>query len=231
MTKIASDYKALLRTGIWFSGLPEPLADALLTAGSLRDLHSGERLFSRGDAPDGLYAIVDGAIRVSGVSESGKEAVLTLLESPQWFGEVSVFDGQPRTHDAIAESATRVINVPQPALDALFTREPRWWRDLGVLVTHKLRLAFVTLEDTALLPVSVRLARRLALMAEGYGERRGVVRRTVELSQDQLAHMLAVSRQTVNHLLKELESRGLIRISYASIEIVDLDALRREAKL
>src|SRR5688572_23241861 len=98
MTKIASDYKALLRTGIWFSGLPERLADALLAAGTLRDLTPGERLFSRGDAPDGLYAIVDGAIRVSGVSESGKEAVLTLLESPQWFGEVSVFDGQPRTH-------------------------------------------------------------------------------------------------------------------------------------
>jgi CRP/FNR family transcriptional regulator, cyclic AMP receptor protein len=231
MTKNTSDYKALLRTGIWFSGLPEPLADALLAAGILRDLASGERLFSRGDAPDGLYAIVDGAIRVSGVSESGKEAVLTLLEAPQWFGEVSVFDGQPRTHDAIAEGATRVINVPQPALDGLFAREPRWWRDLGVLVTHKLRLAFITLEDVALLPVSVRLARRLALMAEGYGERRGVVRRTVELSQDQLAHMLAVSRQTVNHLLKDLETRGLIRISYASIEIVDLDALRREAKL
>jgi len=227
------DYTELLRQGKWFSGLPKPLADALVGAGVVHDLGDGERLFSRGDLPGGLYAVLDGAIRISGVSESGKEALLILLESPQWFGEISVFDRQPRTHDAIAEGASRVMQVPQPALDALLATEPRWWRDLGLLVTGKLRLAFITLEDVALLPTPVRLARRLALMAEGYGERRSqaLTRRTVEVSQDQLALMLAVSRQTVNHLLKELEARGLIGISYAAIEILDLETLRREARL
>ncbi len=231
MTKIANDYRLLLKQGKWFSALPDSFADALIAPASLRDLSDGERLFSRGDTPCGLYAVLDGAVRVSGVSEAGKEALLILLEPPQWFGEISVFDGQPRTHDAIAEGATRVLQVPQPALDAMLAAEPRWWRDLGLLVANKLRLAFVTLEDVALLPIPVRLARRLALMAEGYGERRGMVRRTVDLSQDQLALMLSVSRQTVNHLLKDLESRALIRISYASIEILDLEALRREARL
>jgi CRP-like cAMP-binding protein len=74
----------------------------------------------------------------------------------------------------------------------------------------------------------VRLARRLAMMAEGYGEREHQ-RRTVEVSQEQLAQMLSTSRQTANQLLKELAARGLIRLSYGTIEILDLAGLRRAA--
>jgi len=227
VTKTANNYAALLRQGRWFSALPERFAGALLDAAVVRDLADRERLFARGDAPCGLYAVLDGAIRVSGVSDGGKEALLTLLEAPAWFGEVSVFDAQPRTHDADAVAATRVLQVPQAALLALLAAEPSGWRELGLLVTGKLRLAFLTIEDVALLPLPVRLARRLALMAEGYGDRPNLTRRTVELSQDQLALMLSVSRQTVNQLLKDLEARSLIRLSYASIEILDLEALRR----
>jgi CRP-like cAMP-binding protein len=194
----------------------------------VRTLAAGERLFSRGDVPDGLYALVDGAIRVFGSSELGKEALLTVLEPPGWFGEISMFDGQPRTHDASAAVGSTIVHVPQVALDAMMAREPRWWRELGQLATWKLRLAFLAMEDAALLPIGARLARRLSMMAQGYGER-GVASRTVEVSQDQLALMLSSSRQTVNHLLKDLEARGLVRLAYGSIEILDLEALTRLA--
>jgi CRP/FNR family cyclic AMP-dependent transcriptional regulator len=226
----ARDYRELLRTGRWFGALPEPLAEALLQAAALRRLAPREQLFARGDTPCGLYAVVDGGIAVSGSSESGREALLTVLEPPSWFGEISVFDGQPRTHDAVAEGEATVVHVPQAALDRILAAEPRYWRDLGLLVTSKLRLAFTAMEDMALLPIGVRLARRLALMAEGYGER-AHKSRTVEVSQEQLAMMLSVSRQTANQLLKDLESRHLIRLAYGEIEIVDLEGLKRAGEL
>lgn len=229
--KAAGDYRALLRTGRWFSALPEAFADALLEAASVRTLAPGERLFARGDPPCGLYAVVDGAIRVSGLSEHGKEALLVLLEPPAWFGEIAVFDGQPRTHDADAEPESRVVHVPQAALHAILDGEPRWWRDLGLLATSKLRLALAVMEDAAVLPIAARLARRLALMAEGYGDRQGPTRRAVAISQDQLAMMLSTSRQTTNQLLKDLEAAGLVRLQYGSIEILDLDGLRRRGQL
>jgi CRP/FNR family cyclic AMP-dependent transcriptional regulator len=229
-TRSPRDYRELLRTGRWFAGLPDELQERLLHAGILRTLASGERLFSRGDAPAGLYAVLDGGIRIRGGSEGGREALLTFLGPPSWCGEISVFDGQPRTHDGIAESESLILHVPQSALDQILAAEPRYWRDLGLLVTSKLRLAFVAMEDMALLPIAVRLARRLAFMAEGYGEREHR-RRTVEVSQEQLAMMLSTSRQTANQLLKELETRGLIRLSYGTIEILDLDGLRRAAQL
>jgi CRP-like cAMP-binding protein len=181
---------------------------------------------SRGDAPDGLYAVVSGGIRVSGLSESGKEAVLAVVEPPQWFGEIAVFDRLPRTHDGVAVVDTVALHVPAPALDQMLTENPGWWRELGLLVTAKLRLAFVMMEDMALMPLAPRVARRLVLMAEAYGEFSDRSRRVVKARQDMLAAMVSASRQTVNQVLKDFEARGLVKVAYGEIEIIDLPGLR-----
>jgi len=224
--KKAIDCLELFRSGRWFASLPAGLQDELLQLARLRTLDAGERLFSRGDACAGLYGVVDGSIRVSGTSARGKEALLVVLESPNWFGEVAVFDGMARTHDASADGPTTLVEVPLAALHNLLDSEPRYWRDLGRLIAGKLRLAFTTMEDTALLPIATRVARRLCWMAEGYGQWQGRSQRSIDLKQDQLAQMLGSSRQTINQNLKTLESQGLIRTTYGQIEILDLPGLR-----
>ncbi len=77
--------------------------------------------------------MVEGAIRISAVSENGKEALLILVEAPHWFGEIALFDGQARTHDAYAEGHTQLLQVPQAALLELLRREPHYWRDVALL--------------------------------------------------------------------------------------------------
>jgi CRP-like cAMP-binding protein len=222
-------YAGQLKTGRWFQGLPEGFQQDLLRAAIVRTLHADERLFSRGDPPRGLYAVVEGSIRISGVSESGKEALLTLAEPPSWIGEISLFDGEPRTHDAIAEAPSVVIEIPQESLDAILEANPQYWRDLGLLLTAKVRLLFSMMEDLAVLPLGVRLARRLLLMAGAYGEWTDRSKRVVDVRQEQLAMMLTTSRQTMNALLKEFASQGVLRLSYGQIEIVDFPGLRRAA--
>lgn len=220
-------YRACLQGGHWFSTLPAALQDALLATAQVQRLDAGQRLFRRGDPPSGLYAVVEGAMRIGAVSAQGKEALLTLIEAPYWFGEVSLFDGQPRTHDAFAEGASTLLLVPQAALLALLERQPQYWRDFALLMSQKLRLAFIALEQMSLLPAAPRLARRLLMIAENYGE--GEPRRVIHLAQEQLALMLAISRQTTNQILKELQARGIVRLSYGEIEILDLPRLRQAA--
>jgi CRP-like cAMP-binding protein len=94
-------------------------------------------------------------------------------------------------------------------------------------MSQKLRLAFIALEQMSLLPAAPRLARRLLLIAENYGE--GEPRRVIHLAQEQLALMLAISRQTTNQILKELQAQGIVRLSYGEIEIVDFARLRQAA--
>lgn len=232
---LAQTHRALLGAGRWFAGLPITLQDELLARARVLPLEHGQVLFRRGDAPCGLYAVLRGAIRISGAgggAEDGREAMLTLLEPPNWFGEISLVDGQPRTHDAVAEGTCSVLQVPQAALAALLAREPAHWRQIAMLMTHKLRLAFGALEDAALAPAPQRLARRLLLMAEGYGQmREGVpaARRALSVSQEQLSMMLSVSRQTVNQILKDLQAQGVLRLGRSQVEIIDATRLRQAA--
>jgi CRP-like cAMP-binding protein len=218
--------RAVLQAGQWFRSLPASLQDWLLAQGALRALSPGERLFSRGDPPCGLYGVVQGAIRVTGVSIEGKEALLTLVEPPQWFGEIALFDGLSRTHDAISDGQAQVLHVSQLALEGLLSSEPATWRFFGMLLAHKLRLTFIAIEETALLPAAVRLARRLLLIAEDYGERTRDERRRISVRQEQLAMMLSLSRQTTNQILRELETQGIARLNRGQIEILDLPRLR-----
>ncbi|UVE17985.1 Crp/Fnr family transcriptional regulator [Pseudomonas sp. LS44] len=222
-------YRTLLLSGHWFSQLPSTLQNALLHAASLRRLDAGQRLFSRGDKPCGLYVVVEGTMRIGAVSEVGKEALLMLIEPPYWFGEISLFDGQPRTHDAYADGPCVLLNVPQAALLELLERQPQHWRDFALLLSQKLRLAFIALEEMSLLPAAPRLARRLVMIAEGYGGVSGE-RRVIHLAQEQLALMLAISRQTTNQILKDLQAQGIVRLTYAEIEILDLERLRQVGK-
>ncbi|WP_341304192.1 Crp/Fnr family transcriptional regulator [Pseudomonas sp. TMP25] len=224
----AQVYHARLRQGHWFNALPAALQEALLAAAQIKQLSAGQALFRRGDKPCGLYAVVEGGMRIGAVNTAGKEALLTLIEAPYWFGEISLFDGQPRTHDAFADGASTLLQVPQAVLLALLEQQPQYWRDVALLMSHKLRLAFIALEEMSLRPAAPRLARRLLLMAENYGE--GEPRRVIHLPQEQLALMLSISRQTTNQILKDLESQGMLRLNYGEIEILDLQRLRQAAQ-
>lgn len=92
-------------------------------------------------------------------------------------------------------------------------------------MSHKLRLAFINLEQLSLMPAPARVANRLLAMAAGYGEVTQS-RRLLQLPQEQLALMLSLSRQTTNQILKDLQHQGILRLSYGEIEILDAERLR-----
>ncbi|NRR29057.1 Crp/Fnr family transcriptional regulator [Oxalobacteraceae bacterium] len=219
-------HTALVRSGLWFQALPSALQEQLLAMATLRALDGGQRLFGRGDAPDGLYCVVEGTLRITGIAGNGKEALLAMVEAPHWFGEISLFDGLPRTHDAWAEGPAVLLHLRQDRLLALLAGQPAWWRELALLMTQKLRLSFRMIEETASLPAAQRLARRLVTIAEGYGDYQGASRREIRMPQEQLALMLALSRQTVNQILRQFAADGAIRLGRGGIEILDIARLR-----
>ena len=218
-------WRSRLDKGQWFSHLPVPLQDSLLAAARVRRLSPGQRLFKRGDPPCGLYAVLEGSVRIGAVSEQGKEALLSLVESPHWFGEICLFDGHPRTHDAFGLGHCVLLHIPQTVLLRLLDEQPAYWRQLALLMSQKLRLTFINLEQLSLMPTAARLAHRLLMIAEGYGEI-DPPRRVLQLPQEQLASMLSLSRQTTNQILKDLQGQGIVNLRYGEIEILDAQRLR-----
>jgi CRP/FNR family transcriptional regulator, cyclic AMP receptor protein len=230
-TLALADLSALLDGSAWFRAAPQALREQLLERGRTRQLPAGQRLFSRGDADDGFYCVLDGLVRIGAASAGGKEALLAVIEPINWFGEIALFDGQPRTHDAYAERDALLFHVPRAALAEMLGRNPSLWHAFGLLLTHKLRLAFDAIEEAALLPAAQRLARRLLLMAGGYGDHgdAGSLRHVLKVPQEDLAMMLALSRQTTNQSLRQFETQGALALRYAEIEIVDVRKLREFA--
>jgi CRP/FNR family transcriptional regulator, cyclic AMP receptor protein len=223
-------WRPRLMSGQWFSHLPVSLQDSLLAAARVRRLSPGQRLFKRGDPPCGLYAVLEGSVRIGAVSEQGKEALLSLVESPHWFGEICLFDGQPRTHDAVGLGHCVLLHIPQTALLTLLDEQPAYWRQLALLMSQKLRLTFINLEQLSLMPTAARLAHRLLMIAEGYGEI-DPPRRVLQLPQEQLASMLSLSRQTTNQILNDLQGQGIVSLKYGEIEILDAERLRALAAI
>ena len=201
----AASYRERLHASSWFGALDVSLQDALIGIAAVRRLGAGDVLFRRGDPPDGLYCVVEGTICIGATSAEGREALLAVLEPVNWFGEIGVFD--------------RLLDSTPALLHAF-----------ALLLTHKLRLTFTVLEETALLPASVRVARRLLLMADGYGDLRLGTRRVLRVPQEQLAQLLALSRQTVNQVLKDLQARGILKVAYGEIELLDFAGLRDLAR-
>jgi len=203
----------------WFGALPPADQQALLASGELLRLRPGEMLFRQGDAPGGFYGLLGGLLKISSLREDGREAILVVLEAGNWIGEISLMDGEPRTHDATALSAVEVLVVPQAAFAALMQGAP-FARAIAGLLAARVRSLYGMVEDAALRSTRARVARRLLLLARGDATMALKARPMVRVSQEALAMMLGISRQTLSVELKVMVQRGAIVLGYRCIEIV-----------
>jgi CRP/FNR family transcriptional regulator, cyclic AMP receptor protein len=222
-------YRPQLETAPWFRGLPVELRDYLVNRGILLRLDKGQALYRQGDPSRGLYAVLEGALAFSTVGLDGKEALLAVLGPTAWVGEVSLFDGQPRAHDATADSRSLVLYVPETALRELLDAKPAYWRDIALLMAQRLRLSYKSTEVATLQSGAQRVASRLLMIAEGY-DGLNATQSTIRLSQDRLASMVSLSRQTTNQLLKELESQQIVKLRFGEIAILDIERLRAASR-
>lgn len=211
----------------WFRSCPEALQDALIVLGRERRLVAGEHLFLQGEAAGGLYFVLAGSLTVQTADPDGELPVLVVLEACHCFGELSLIDGRPRSHDAVADTPCTVWCVGRAPLEAWLERHPQHWRDIARLVAGKLRIAYKIVDEEIRRPMTQRVARRLWLAVLGWGWRSQAPHERLRLSQEQLARMLGTSRSSVNKALRELEDGGAIDLHYGAIEVRDAVLLRR----
>ena len=158
----------------WFRDLPDEVVDLLAGFAQRRRLHDGERLFARGDDADGLYGVLAGRVRISTSASDGRELLINLFEPGGWFGEISMFDGLPRTHDAYAVGATELLLIPRDRFLGLLASQPALYPHFLRMLCLKLRRSFAWIEYEAFLPLPARLAARLLeLPVETIGSRFG----------------------------------------------------------
>jgi CRP/FNR family transcriptional regulator, cyclic AMP receptor protein len=221
---------AVLNSGEWFAALDPAFQQAVLGSSRVMTVAAGESVFHRGDPSDGIYCVLSGAVCFGASAPSGRGSIAALAEAPQGFGEIALFDGGARTHDAWADIASTVLHLPLRHLTRILAEDPVRWQQLGRLLVHKLRFAFALLEDMALEPPRVRLARCLINLFEGYGQGKAAPSPSLRVSQERLGMMLSLSRQTVNELLQHLEHEAIIQCQRGGVRILDINRLRDAAQ-
>ncbi|MBW8777640.1 MAG: cyclic nucleotide-binding domain-containing protein, partial [Burkholderiales bacterium] len=145
--------------GPWFSSLSDELRAAILSRAVVRRLPDGAPLASRGSPAEDWCGVAKGAVRVSSVSLSGKQVSLTYVEPGTWFGDIALFDGLPRTHDADAHGATTLLSVRKADFKELLQQHVELYDALLRLNCRRLRIMFNLVEDLNTRPLSARLAK------------------------------------------------------------------------
>lgn len=211
---MVSDVAAILNGDKWFDGLAEDRKALLLQAGRMIDLPAGKLIYANGAATDGLWAVIEGQVRLTGLPANGNEILVRILKPGSWFGELSTLDGQPRPQEAVAFGASTLFHIKQGTFERLAQQDPLFYRDLALLICINQRraLAFISL---GLSSVRVRLIRALLSAIKAAGVK------VIKIKQIQLAAIVGVSRQTINKELKQLEKLALIDCRYAMIEVID----------
>ena len=116
------DERSNIESGSWFSKLSLPLRQAILSRATVRRLADGATLSARGTPAEDWCGVARGAVRVSSVSLAGKQVTLTYVEPGTWFGDIALFDGLPRTHDANAHGETTLLVVRKADFRELLTQ-------------------------------------------------------------------------------------------------------------
>lgn len=214
----------------WFGGLPIGERKAMLAAADVLQLRAGEMLYRKGDAASGFFCVVQGAFKVSTLGEDGREGILSVIEAGNWFGEAALIDGLPRPHDATAVQASVVLAIQPQGFKRLMQRSA-FARGIAVLLCSRVRVLYGMVEDAMLRSTPTRIARRLLTLARGDATQASDARTSVTVSQEALAMMLGITRQTLSKELKVLVRDGVLSLGYGRIEIVSMVELELRGAL
>jgi CRP-like cAMP-binding protein len=217
--------------GRWFSSLSPSLRHDILRCAFVKRFKDGDLICARGNPPEQWVACAKGAIRVSSTTVSGKQVTLTYVEPGIWFGDVAIFDGGRRTHDAFAHGDSTILCVARVDFQKILASHTELYEALMRLQARRIRLLFGLVEDLNTLPLRSRLAKQLIHLVRSYGvpnpANGSQMRIGLLLAQEELAQLLGASRQRVNQELKAMEREEVIRIEPGGLVVLDRAALMR----
>jgi CRP/FNR family cyclic AMP-dependent transcriptional regulator len=193
-----------------FSDLQESECQKLADVLKEREVRREDVILTQNDPGDVMFIIVKGKVKIVLLSPGGKEIILTTLKSGDFFGEMSLVDGEPRSASAIAVEDSSLFLLRRDSFIKVIMNNPEMALKIMKEMSKRIRRADEKIEDLALLDVYGRVARTLLNMAkEGIKTPQGMV---IEKrpTQQEMANMIGTSRETVSRILSELGRRGYI---------------------
>ena len=195
-----------------------------------RRFRAKDVIFTPGDPDDQLYFLLEGTVRLYKIYGDYKEATTALLRDGGVFGKLSLVEG--RWQDVFAEAVTdvRVAGVQKATLTEVIKRRPEFAMKLFSSFSERLRQSDEVIESLLHREVSARLATLLLNLAERFGEEDGSgTLLSVRLTHQELANMIASTREAVSKVMSEFQREGSIEVQNRRIILINKEAIAERA--
>lgn len=196
----------------------------LLAGARRRRFRRGESVFHEGDLGDSVHLIDRGRVAVRVTTPAGEVATIRVIRDGQHFGDLAVLANARRSATVTALEPVETLELGGDLIRDFCDRHRSFERALVRMMAWQLRSQSMLLLDALYLPAPRRLARRLVELCEVYDDGE------IPLTQDDLAGLGGVTRQTVNQLLTEWRDAGTVEVARGRVRVVDRPALERLAR-
>ncbi len=211
-----------------FSTLDPDALRELASAARRRAFRTGEVIFHRDDPGQVLYVIREGKVKICINSPDGHEVVLAVFAPGDYFGELALLDGQPRSASAVAIDMVEVYALQRSDFINVVIHHPRIAIQVMNVLSQRLRQTDSMIEDLLFLDVHGRVAKKLLDLANLHGVRTPEgIRIDMKLTQSDLAALVGASRESVNQVLGYFVDTRFITSEKRKITILRLADLRR----
>lgn len=211
----------------WLKEMSGEIIQATAKVAHLLHFEDGHCLYRRGDKPHAFYMVVTGAVRFTRVSDSGKEMILNVAAPGAVFGEISIMGNRERAYTAQCVGDTALMTIGADDFRSLFEVHQGLRRRVVEKLCARVNQYYETIDDFLLLKMPARIAKRIVALAEARevnGHSDLVL--NAGLSQENLASMLGISRQSLSKQLREWQASRWIDVQYGRIIIRNFDALK-----
>jgi CRP/FNR family cyclic AMP-dependent transcriptional regulator len=211
-----------------FADLAQEDIQDLMVVAKRRAFRAGEVIFHRDDPGQVLYLIKEGKVKICLISPDGQEIALAVLGVGEYFGEFALYDGLPRSTDAIAIEKVECYTLQRSDFQNAIMKNPKIAIQLLEGLTKRLRNTDNMVEDLIFLDVYGRVAKKLLELSETHGLKveNGVLI-DVRLTQQELASMVGASRESVNKVMGYFTDKNYISTDKHRVTLHRVNELKR----
>ncbi len=205
-----------------FSGLSDVELHKIVKLTGHKNYKKGETISLEGDVSETLFILNEGQVKLSKITKDGKEQILHILTSGDFFGELNLF-GNNRTcnFSSFAVLDTKICTLTKNRMDTILRENPDI--SLKILATVSDRLAETEnlAQNLATKDVEARIAYILLEFSEKYGtEKDGDIHVRIPISREEMANYAGVTRETMSRKLKKLEAAGILAFQGSKVIII-----------
>jgi CRP-like cAMP-binding protein len=205
------DKLSLLQSVPIFSDLSPSDLNKIADRMVLRVFTKGQMILLEDDLGQTFFVIAGGSVKITRLSDDGREVILAMLGEADFFGEMSLLDGAGRSANVVALEASEVLTLARNDFLEILQDYPKLSISLLEELTQRIRKSDQQIESLSLSDVEQRIGITLIRLAEELGTiKRGSVKIKNLPYQQDIANMAGTSRETVSRTFKLLEEKGLV---------------------